>query len=72
MLRNNYGGHLKDRQFMDKNDQLYEIIRKDWNDMTSFCRSFQFDLMLLLKENIDCYEVSIGYLKSCLRLRKLD
>lgn len=71
MLRSKYGEHLQDFEFDDRNNLIAALVEKDWKDVRTFSKGKQFDLMLMLKDNIDDYEVSLGYLRSILKNQKL-
>ena len=72
MLRSQFGAHLGDRKFADRNQEISAIVHKDFLDIRTFLKGKQFYLMVMMSENIDNYEISLNYLRFCLKARNLD
>ena len=70
-LRSKYGGHLENREIENKNEEIICLVRKDWQDIKVFAKGSQFDPMMQLRENLEDYEISIGYLRMILKNIKL-
>ena len=66
-LREKFGAHLQDQSFSDMNEQIHLIVKKDWQDVYTFAQGLQIDLMLMLQENLDSYEISLGFLRNVLK-----
>ena len=50
---------------------LSKLIHKDWKDVQTFAANGKFDLMLMLNENLQTFEMSVGYLRSILKIDQL-
>ena len=50
---------------------LHSIIHKDWKDIKTFANNNQLDLMIMLVENLQAFELSVGYLRSIMKMNNL-
>lgn len=67
MLLDKYGGKYRDECFEDENDYIHSIINRDFKDNVTFAKMNQFDMMLMMVENLNFYETSLGFLRSLLK-----
>ena len=72
ILRNKYE-NLMDPYDEDVNQNipLSKLIKKDWTDVQTFAKNGKFDLLLLLNDNLETFEMAVGYLRSILKIEEL-
>ena len=66
-LLDKYGGKYRDECFEDENDYIHAIIYRDYKDVLTFAKMNQLDMMLMMVENLNFYECSLGFLRSLLK-----
>ena len=71
-LRRKFGQFLDEgTDLTDPNHIIAAIVTKDWKDVRTFTKAGQFDLILLMCDNLNAYEVSLNYLRSILKDKEL-